>query len=160
MGAKKNPSQNFAQTPERPKSVLLCFVCAVVIGAMNNTLPKTIAVLLMTSLTGCGTLFTGTTQTVQINSIPSGATVQVNGADRGQTPMPVTLKKGATGQMITLSKDGYEKNSFVPQTCFNPVSICNLVFILPWVIDACDGAMYKYDPDSYNIQLKKAVYSR
>lgn len=109
----------------------------------------------MTVLTGCGTLFTGTTQSVQINSVPTGATIQVNGADRGQTPMPVTLKKGSTGQMITLSKDGYEKNSFVPQTCFNPVSLCNTVFILPWVIDACSGAMYKYDPDSYNIQLKK-----
>ena len=124
-------------------------------GSMKNIFQKALAALLMTSLTGCGTLFTGTTQSVQINSIPSGATIQVNGTDRGQTPMPVTLKKGSTGQLITLSKDGFEKNSFVPQTCFNPVSICNFVFILPWVIDACDGAMYKYDPDSYNIQLKK-----
>ena len=74
--------------------------------------------------------------------------------------MPVTLKKGSSGQMITLSKNGYEKNSFVPQTCFNSVSLLNLFAPIPWVIDACTGAMYKYDPDSYNIELKKFPNSR
>lgn len=105
--------------------------------------------------TGCGTLFTGTTQTVQINSTPSGATVQVNGADRGQTPMPVILKKGSNGQMISLSLSGYEKNSFCPQSSFNAVSLLNLFMPLPWIIDACSGGMYKYDPTVYNIQLQK-----
>jgi hypothetical protein len=124
-------------------------------------IPKQIiAVLVMTCLTGCGTLFTGTTQSVQINSVPSGANIKVNGVDRGQTPTPVTLQKGATGQMITVSKDGYEKNSFVPQTCFNGVALFNLVFPLPWIIDACTGAMYKYNPDSYNILLSKYPSAR
>ena len=122
---------------------------------MRISLFTAIAAVMMVFLTGCGTLFTGTTQSVQINSVPSGASIQVNGIDRGQTPMPVTLKKGSTGQMVTLSKDGYEKNSFVPQTCFNGIALLNTIFPLPWIIDACTGAMYKYDPDSYNIQLNK-----
>ena len=69
--------------------------------------------------------------------------------------MPVTLKKGATGQMITLSYPGYAQQSFQPQTTFNPVACCDLIFLIPWIIDAADGAIYKYDPVNYTIQLKK-----
>lgn len=117
---------------------------------------KAFAILVMAQLmTGCGTLFTGTTQSVQVNSIPSGAKVEVNGSERGQTPLPVSLKKGSSGQMITLSKDGYEKKSFQPQTTFNPVSLLNLFGPIAWIIDASTGGMYKYDPTSYEIQLNK-----
>lgn len=69
--------------------------------------------------------------------------------------MPVTLKKGATGQMITLSYPGYATQSFQPQTTFNSVACCDFIFLIPWIIDAADGAIYKYDPTSYTIQLKK-----
>ena len=124
---------------------------------MKITVQQIILVLMVVCLTGCGTLFTGTTQTVQINSVPAGATVQVNGADRGQTPLPVSLKKGSNGQMISLCLSGYQNNAFCPQSSFNSVSLLNLFFPLPWIIDACSGGMYKYDPTVYNIQLQKVL---
>jgi PEGA domain len=108
-------------------------------------------------LTGCGTLFTGTTQKVQICSEPSGAKVQVEGLDRGITPLPVTLKKGSNGQTVTLSLDGYQQKVFQPQTVFNPVCILNLWGILGWGIDAATGALWKYDPTLYTITLNKSV---
>jgi hypothetical protein len=121
-------------------------------------LQQAIAVLLIGCLAGCGTLFTGTTQTVQINSVPSGATVQVNGTYRGLTPTPVTLKKGSVGQMVTLNKEGYKQKSFQPQTVFNKVGLLNFatLYLLPisWLVDSCTGALYKYDPVFYDIQLK------
>ena len=50
------------------------------------------------SFSGCASIFTGTTQSVQVNSVPSGANVSVGGIDRGQTPLPMVLKKGSSGQ--------------------------------------------------------------
>lgn len=110
---------------------------------------------LAVALTGCASIFTGTKQTVQVNSIPSGANVSVNGLDRGHTPLPVVLKKGSNGQVVTLSLPGYQEKTFQPQTAFNPVAILNLWGILGWGIDAATGALWKYDPTLYNVQLQK-----
>jgi hypothetical protein len=116
----------------------------------------TISALVILGFTGCASIFTGTTQSVQINSMPNGANVSVNGLNRGQTPLPVVLKKGSSGQVVTLTLPGYRENTFQPQTAFNPVAILNLWGILGWGIDAATGAMWKYDPTLYNIQLQKA----
>jgi hypothetical protein len=105
-------------------------------------------------MTSCATLFTGTKQTVQINSKPSGAKVQVDGIDRGTTPTAVKLKKGNDGQIITLKADGYETKTFQPETNFNGVAILNLGNFLFWGIDAATGALWKYDPKFYEIELE------
>jgi hypothetical protein len=107
------------------------------------------------SFSGCASIFTGTTQSVQVNSVPSGANVSVSGLDRGLTPLPVVLKKGSSGQCVTLTLPGYQQKTFQPQTAFNPVAILNLWGILGWGIDAATGALWKYDPTFYNIQLQK-----
>ena len=104
-------------------------------------------------LSSCSTLFTGTKQTVQINSTPSGAKVQVDGIDRGVTPASIKLKRRSDGQTITLNKEGFETKSFQPETSFNYVSILNLFNLLFWGIDAATGALWKYDPKVYQIEL-------
>jgi len=54
---------------------------------------------------------------------------------------------------------GYQEKTFQPQTNFNPVAILNLLSILGWGIDAATGALWKYDPTFYNIQLQKVSKS-
>ena len=110
------------------------------------------SILLLT--TSCATIFTGTKQTVLVKSNPSGATIEVNGVERGTTPANIELKKGFNGQIITLSKDGYKKHDFTPSTTFNPVSLVNLLILPGFIIDAATGAMMKYDPIFYEINLK------
>ena len=105
------------------------------------------------AMQSCATIFTGSKQSIQIGSIPAGAKIQVDGIDRGTTPSVVKLKKGFDGQMVTLKKEGYETKTFQPETTFNPVSVLNLFGILGWAIDAASGAMMKYDPTSYEINL-------
>ncbi|MEJ5263754.1 MAG: PEGA domain-containing protein [Bacteroidales bacterium] len=105
-------------------------------------------------MTSCATLFTGTKQTVQINSKPSGAKVQVDGIDRGTTPIAVKLKKGYNGQVVTLKLDGFETKTFQPETGFNEVAVLNFFNILFWGIDAASGALWKYDPKFYEIELE------
>jgi len=110
--------------------------------------------LLLLLTTSCGTIFTGTKQNVLIRSNPSGANIEVDGIDRGVTPANIQLKKGFKGQMITLTKDGYQKYQFNPETTFNPVSILNLLGMIGWAIDAATGAMMKYEPVFYELDLK------
>lgn len=105
--------------------------------------------------TSCGTIFTGTKQNVQIRSNPSGAKIEVDGIDRGVTPASLKLKKGFNGQTISLKKEGYEPRIFQPETTFNTVSILNLFGLIGWAIDAATGAMMKYDPKFYDIDLEK-----
>ena len=124
---------------------------------MKNSYCIVLLTLVTLGFTGCASIFTGTKQSVQVNSIPSGANVSVNGLNKGQTPLPVVLNKGSSGQCITLSLPGYRENTFQPQTAFNPVAILNLWGILGWGIDAATGALWKYDPTFYNIQLQKSV---
>ncbi|QIL39926.1 PEGA domain-containing protein [Pedobacter sp. HDW13] len=100
-------------------------------------------------LSGCATVFTGTKQTVQINSSPPAADIEVDGVKVGVTPMAVPLKKGFTGQTLTLKLDGYESKTFQPQIAFNAVSVVNLLFIPGFIIDAATGSMMKYDPKVY-----------
>jgi hypothetical protein len=108
---------------------------------------------IMFLISSCATLFTGSKQTVQISTLPSGAKVQVNGIDRGTTPTAIKLKKGNEGQVLTLKIDGYETKTFQPETGFNGVSILNLFNILFWGVDAATGALWKYDPKFYEIEL-------
>ncbi|QNK62375.1 PEGA domain-containing protein [Pedobacter sp. PAMC26386] len=115
-----------------------------------------IVVLLATMLlSSCATIFTGTKQTVQINSEPPAAEIQVDGIKAGITPMAVPLKKGFTGQTISLKLDGYETKTFQPVTAFNPVAIINLIGIIGWAVDAGTGAMMQYDPKVYDIKLEQ-----
>jgi len=119
---------------------------------------KTFSTLLLAAtmlfMTSCATLFTGTKQTVLINSKPSGAKLQVDGIDRGRTPTAVRLKKGYDGQVLTLKAEGFETKLFQPETAFNGFAVLNLFNIFFWGIDAATGALWKYDPKFYEIELE------
>lgn len=103
----------------------------------------------------CATIFTGTRQNVQINTSPPAADIEVDGIKVGVTPMAVSLKKGFTGQTVSLKLDGYETKMFQPTTDFNAVSVLNFLGLIGWGVDAATGAMMKYNPKVYEIQLEK-----
>jgi hypothetical protein len=111
-------------------------------------------ILISMLMSSCATIFTGTQQTVFVNSTPPGAMVQVNGIDRGTTPVSLRLKKNIDGQVITLKKEGYEMKFFQPETEFNMVSLLNFIIPIYWAIDAATGAMWKYSPEYYEITLE------
>ena len=102
----------------------------------------------------CATVFTGTKQTVQINSSPPAADIEVDGVKVGVTPMAVPLKKGFTGQTVSLKLNGYETKTFQPAVTFNPVAILNLLGVVGFVVDAATGAIMKYDPKVYDYKFE------
>ncbi len=61
---------------------------------------------------------------------------------------------------MTLKKEGYEAKTFQPETTFNAVSVLNLFSILGWGIDAATGAMMRYNPKAYEMQLEQTAEAK
>ncbi len=106
------------------------------------------------SASGCATIFTGTHDEVTIRSEPEGATIYIDGLEEGQTPATLDIKRpGVTKTEVTLRLDGYEPTTFVLRKEFNAVSVINLACVLCWAVDVATGAVTKYRPSGYDVEL-------
>jgi len=115
---------------------------------------------IMLLFTSCATLFTGTTDDVYINSNPKGANIYIDGLKVGKTPATITIKRPGFGEKeVSLEIDGYERRVFLLKKEFNAVAILNLGGILGWIIDFATGAVFKYSPRSYTIDLEPIAFN-
>lgn len=105
------------------------------------------------SFSSCATMFTGSRQTVKVQSVPPGADVYVEGEKMGQTPTEISLKKGFSPESVVIKKEGYDNKNLPLNTTFNPVALLNLLGLLGWAIDGATGAMMKYDKKFYEVTL-------
>ena len=103
---------------------------------------------------GSATIFSGGTQAISIESLPSGATVYVDGQLRGTTPMSVMMDKSLTAHSIRVQKEGYATSNLVMEKSFDPVAILNIFWDLS-TTDFLTGSLMEYSPNNYMIQLKK-----
>lgn len=116
--------------------------------------------LLAVGLTSCATLFTGTTDNITIDSEPEGARILIEGIDYGTTPATVSVKRPGLGdKQVVLQLDGYEDRVFTLQKEFNAVSILNFGGFVGWVVDFATGAVTKYSPRHYSMELRRAGVS-
>jgi len=107
------------------------------------------------SLTSCATIFTGSSDDISFRSEPAGATILIDGLERGTTPATVSVKRPGLGEtQVTLEMDGYEDKVFTLQSEFNAVSILNFAGLIGWGVDIATGAVTKYSPRGYNMELK------
>jgi hypothetical protein len=113
-----------------------------------------VCLILLISVSGCGTLFSGTSELVTITSLPEKAKVYVNGLYIGVTPVPTSLKRDQDHSVI-VKKDGYEDASAVLTRKFNAVSILNTISILCWIVDAVTGGMWKFDRNVISVELEE-----
>ena len=105
------------------------------------------------SLTGCSTLFKGTTETISVNSIEKGTTLYVDGAARGVDSATVSLKKGKTYH-LRAEKEGCESVVGSTNEAFDPTSLLGILldfgmFSIP--IDLITGAAWKIEPTTYTL---------
>jgi hypothetical protein len=103
---------------------------------------------------GSATLFSGSTQAISIESIPSGATVYVDGQLRGTTPTSVMMDKTLSSHSIRVQKEGYSIENVVMGKSMDPVAILNIFWDLS-TTDFLTGNLVEYSPNNYMIQLKK-----
>jgi hypothetical protein len=102
----------------------------------------------------CATLINGTHQTVPVNVQPSGASIQVGGSQY-VSPVDASLARDRDYQVIAI-KPGYETQTTELHSSFSGWTFLDLIFITPWAVDLADGAAYKLEPMTVQMQLQPA----
>lgn len=75
-----------------------------------NSLLATLAALALCSLCSCASIITGSTDSVTIQSNPTGARFETNTGSKGVTPCTITVPDSETLD-VTVKMDGYEDSS-------------------------------------------------
>lgn len=116
-----------------------------------------------TTLTGCASMMSGTTQVISIDSVPSGATVYTAARDRqgnlvgkaavGTTPANVTVAR--KDGVIILEKEGFQTVDVQMERSMNPWVWGDIVLtsLLSTSIDTSTGASNEFDPGEYTVEL-------
>lgn len=116
---------------------------------------KFLAVITLFLLSGCGTVFSGTQQSVTVNTNIPEAKVYINGMPLCSTPCAVDLNRSNTNVNIILKKDGYNDTVFVLKSQWNPITLINLTFVYSWTTDFVSGGVWKYSPDAVYVEMDK-----
>lgn len=132
-----------------------------------NSFVRTIAFsLAASSLAGCATIFSGTSQTVEIKSQPGVRYVVTNayGSEiaSGEVPASVDLTRRAgyfspQAYRVALSRPGYRPKSVAIEPGMNPWYFLNILIggvIGIVIVDPLTGAMYKFSPGEVDVQLE------
>jgi hypothetical protein len=103
-------------------------------------------------LGSCATIISGTSQAISIDSNIPGATVKIEGNSVGVTPFTGKVKRQKEA-LAVVSKDGYQSQTLVLTTSYNPVAILSIVWDYS-TTDCLTGAVWEYAPNSYYVDLK------
>ena len=113
------------------------------------------AVIIMSALNGCGTVFGGLSQDVKLSSDPSNAQVLDSGTGlKYNTPVTVSLKKGRS-HSLEFSKEGYKKE-VVPlrrEARFLWWFLDAFSLGIGNLIDAATGGLFDIIPDKVHVAL-------
>ena len=120
-------------------------------GKMKRLLFCVIAVIF---ISGCATIFTGSSDPITFKSVPEGAKVVVNGASIGRTPVTVPIKRSLTPPQVQIKLDGYDTQYIMLQNSFNGVAILDVFFLPGFIVDAATGTIMKYDILNYEAELE------
>lgn len=123
-----------------------------------------VTALLIMTLTGCATIFSGTSQTINVKVVD--ATTQVplqnvscvvsdgnNSYTMAGNPSAINISKGGH-VVINCSKPGYRQLNMAVGDSFNAVTIVNVLFWPGFIVDAVSGAYKKY-PSHYLINMQR-----
>ena len=103
-------------------------------------------------LAGCATLFGDNYRTINVTSVPSGATVKLNNAIVGTTPTQVSVKQVA-GNYITIRKPGFQAETKAIPTKFQKVGWFNVLFPPFFLVDLVADTSLKLDTHGMFFQM-------
>lgn len=109
-------------------------------------------------MAGCATIVNGTSQKIQVSSVPDGAAVLVDGKYTRLTPVKLRLER-RRDHLLVFTKDGYQSQDIKMVHVLSEV-VCGNLFLwgpLGWIFDMCAGTQYKLIPNPVNVELKKAI---
>lgn len=123
---------------------------------MFYKISKSLTLLTLSSalFSGCASIFGDNTRNISIKSNPSGAKIFIDNVQYGTTPSIISLTNYIySGKVISLKKEGYETQSTMINSKFQPVGLWNILFWPGFLIDAAAGNTVKIDPQHLNVDL-------
>lgn len=101
--------------------------------------------------TGCASIISGVNQDITFNSNPEGAKVFLNGKIVGVTPFTFSAQKNKYDTM-RIEKKGYVTINRDLNKTYDGVALINVFWDLS-TTDAITGAIFKYEENSYFIEM-------
>lgn len=103
---------------------------------------------------GCATVLNGTSQPVEFQSDPTGATIRLVNGPTCETPCEYSMKRG-DDSMVTYTLDGYEPVDVYIQSRTGGAVAGNILAggIIGGIVDASNGASNHLYPDPVYIRL-------
>lgn len=131
---------------------------------MLSRLKRILALLLAAALPACGTLTSGTTQSVSVLTEPAGAscTMTRDGAVVGivnPSPGTVTVGKSSRDIAVRCTRAGHSAGLSVVSAQFQPMAAGNILIggVIGLAVDAASGAMSRY-PESVIVVLPPEMF--
>src|SRR3954470_14972947 len=104
-------------------------------------------------LSGCATIFTGTTDTLRFDSNVGGVRLTVDGRYEGELPLTIDMSRNFMGGkqfMAKFERQGYATQEFQLSREFNTVAILDIsCTIISGGVDVLTGAMMRFSPHDY-----------
>jgi len=114
-----------------------------------------VAFALFLTLTACASIAGENSRRVRVSSIPSGATIVVDNQNYGVTPAVISLPNYIYGgKSVTLKKRGYQDQTMMVNTQFQPIALLDIFLWPTFIVDAAAGNLVKIDPASVNLDAK------
>jgi hypothetical protein len=108
--------------------------------------------------TGCGVIFGGTRQRIQVNSTPPGATINTNPPAVAFTAPTLLYVPRNEAHLLTFSMPGYAEQKVQLQRDMRVgilVADILLTGLIGVIVDAATGAWYKLSPETVSVNLQK-----
>jgi hypothetical protein len=119
-------------------------------------------------LTGCATIFSGTTQNINIKAVDVKTSQEVDDiickvtdGDGMEYPVlsnpgSVHVKRGPGALVVNCKKEGYKQLNISVGDSFNAVTLVNVLFWPGLIVDGLSGAYKKY-PSHYVVSMEKVA---
>ena len=108
-------------------------------------------------LGGCATIFTGTADTLTFQSNVPRVRLTIDGEFKGELPLTLQMSRNFMGGQQFLARfesEGYQPQEFRLHRSFNAVAILDISStVTSGGIDLLTGALMKFDPTSYHVQM-------
>ncbi len=106
-------------------------------------------------LAACGTIFSGSSQTITFDSnVKENIQIYADGAlVCSKTPCVVNIDRHSGPMTIIAKANGYEDSVMQNKTKINPASWGNLLSVYSWTTDFATSSMWKYSQDGVYINM-------
>jgi hypothetical protein len=111
----------------------------------------------LAALSGCATIFTGTTDTLTFSSNVPEVRLTIDGQYKGELPVTLRMSRNFMGGQQFVAKferEGYVTQEFRLQREFNMVAILDVTSVLTsGGVDVLTGSLLRFSPTGYQVQM-------